>query len=175
MTPPINDDNFGDEERLLWKGGFSARSMFGASIGAILVTVVLVLAVYRIEPLRENRLVGWTMLGIIALIWLGLIGLVAYRKFAKHYEITSLRLKHRNGIFLRKIDRIEMIDIDDVSYRQGPLQAIMDVGTILLVSSDASQPNLTLAAVSNVSNVAGLIDEARREERRKRGLPVVGN
>ena len=51
----------------------------------------------------------------------------------------------------------------------------MDVGTILLVSSDASQPNLTLAAVSNVSNVAGLIDEARREERRKRGLPVVGN
>lgn len=146
--------------------------MLGAAIGAGLVTAVLIMVVARVEVLRENRLVGWTMLGIIVAIWLGLILLLAYRKWERHYEISSQRIKHRSGWFIRHVDRIEMIDVDDVSYRQGPIQALLNVGTIRILSSDTSHPSLAMTGIGNVTEVANQIDDARRAERRKRGLHV---
>ncbi len=161
-----------DAERIIWRGGYSSKNMLGAFFGAVVVTAAILFAVLKIQPLQENRAVWWTMTALIALIWIGLIGVTGYRKLSRHYEITSQRLKHRKGIFLRQMDRIEMIDIDDVSYRQGPIQALLNVGTIQLLSSDTSHPNLLMPGISNIDQVANLIDDARRSERRKRGIHV---
>ena len=161
-----------DDERFLWQGKFSARSMIGVWIGSALITALVICAVLLIQPMRENRMVWLTMFGLICLIWIGLIGLVLYRKLSQHFEVTSQRLKHRSGVVFRQVDRIEMIDIDDVSYRQGPIQALLDVGTIQLSSSDTSHPQLVMCGIANVSSVANLIDDARRAERSKRGIHV---
>ena len=146
--------------------------MLGAAFGALVITVSIIAAVVFAQPLRENRMVWLTIFGLIGLIWLGLIGVIVYRKLSKNYEVSTQRLKHRSGILIRQVDRIEMIDIDDVSYRQGPIQALMDVGTIQLQSSDASHPNLMMRGIARVSSVANMIDEGRRLERRKHGIHV---
>jgi hypothetical protein len=65
---------------------------------------------------------------------------------------------------------VEVIDIDDVSYSQGPIERLLGVGTIKLLSSDVSDPQLILRGIDDVQRVATLIDNARREERRRRGL-----
>ncbi len=161
-----------DQERDLWRGGFSAKSMMGAWIGAALITGAIVFGVLNIAPLRETKTVWATMIALIGLVWILLVGLAIWRKLGQHYEITTQRLKHRSGVFMRQMDRIELIDIDDVSYRQGPLQALLNVGTIELLSSDTSHPKLKLPGIANVSSVANMIDDARRTERRKRGLHV---
>ena len=161
-----------DVEQMLWKGTFSAKSMIGGWIGAAFVTLLILLAAFQIDTLRQTRMVGYAVASFIALLWLGLLGLAVYRKMAQHYEITSQRLMHRDGILIRKMDRIELIDIDDVSYQQGPVQTLLNVGTVNIVSSDSSHPNLTMRGIANVRHVADLIDNARRTERRKRGIHI---
>jgi hypothetical protein len=46
------------------------------------------------------------------------------------------------------------------------------VGTISIRSSDQTHPQIELLGIEKVREVAAMIDEARRQERRKRGLYV---
>jgi hypothetical protein len=73
---------------------------------------------------------------------------------------------------IRQNNRVEVIDIDDVSFKQGIIETMFNVGNIHIRSSDTSHPNLVLRGISDVKRVSDLIDNARRNERTKRGLYV---
>ncbi len=156
----------------LWEGGYSGKNMLGSWILAALVTVLILVAVFKIEVMRTNSTVWLVAAALIGLLWLSLFSAMIYQKWSRHYQLTTQRLRHRNGIIIRKMDRIELIDIDDVTYRQGPIQTLMDVGNIQIKSSDTSHPELTMYGISSVRQIADLIDDARRAERRKRGLHI---
>ena len=70
------------------------------------------------------------------------------------------------------INRIEVIDIDDVTVEQGLIERMFGVGTIRLLSSDTSDPKLFLRGIDDVKRVAAMIDDVRRDERRKRGMYI---
>ena len=111
-------------------------------------------------------------LGIALLLWI-IVGLTyGYRRLGYHYQLTTQRFIHQTGILTRKTDRIEVIDIDDVSYSQGPVQRVFGVGTITLTGSDRTHPTLSMFGIAKVREVAGLIDDIRRTERRKRSLHI---
>lgn len=171
MQPPKDMEAVGDA-RPLWQGGFSGKSMIGSWASAASITILVLIVMMLIEPMRENANAWLAAAGIIAIVWLYLIGVMFYRKWGMHYELTSQQLKHREGIFFRQLDRIELIDIDDVNYRQGPVQAVLGVGNIRIKSSDSSHPELTMYGIANIKEVADMIDDARRTERRKRGLHI---
>lgn len=176
MTPADklrNVQDTGDDiEQDLWEGGYSGKSMVGSWFGAGLITAGVVVAMFMIEMLWNNTYAFYAALIVLAVMWFYLLGVLAYRKLAIEYQVTNQQLKHRAGILFRKIDRIELIDIDDVTYRQGPIQAIMRVGNISIRSSDTSHPELVMLGIANVSDVSDLINDARRQERRKRGLHI---
>lgn len=156
----------------LWAGGYSGKSMIGSWIAAGVLTLGAAIASFAIPFLRENSTVLMVVWILVLLVW-GYLGfLVAYRKLAVRYHVTSQQLKHREGILFRRIDRIEMIDIDDVNYRQGPIQAILGVGDISIKSSDTSHPELVMRGIASVEEISELINDARRQERRKRGLHI---
>ena len=156
----------------LWEGGFSGKSMFGSWVAAAAVTIFIFVVISMIQSLRTNVYVWYFAVAVVVILWLYLLGLMFYRKWGKHYELTSQQLKHREGIFFRKLDRIELIDIDDVNYQQGPIQTMLGVGNINVKSSDTSHPELILYGIANIKEVADMIDNARRNERRKRGLHI---
>jgi len=97
---------------------------------------------------------------------------LAARKLGVHYELTSQRFIHKAGILSRRTDRIELIDIDDVSYVQGIVQRMLGIGSIKITSSDRSHPELSMLGIDGVERVADMIDDARRAERRRRGLHI---
>ena len=70
----------------------------------------------------------------------------------------------------RKRDRIEVIDINDVTLRQGFVERMFNVGTIHIESSDMTDPELDLPGIDNVRHVADLIDNTRRAERQRRAV-----
>ena len=70
----------------------------------------------------------------------------------------------------RVIDRIETIDIDDVSVKQTLLERLLNIGTIVVMSSDRTVPQLRMEGIDHVNHVADLIDNTRRAERQRRGL-----
>jgi membrane protein YdbS with pleckstrin-like domain len=156
------------EEREIWTGRYSSKDMLGNWIVSGLVTIALIVgAVYWGEPL------GWQIIVVvILLLWLYQLLLLAYRVISVRYRLTSQRFFHEAGILRRVTDRIEVIDIDDVTYEQSIVQRLVGVGTIRIVSSDRSHPELAIPGIENVAEVASKIDEARHRERRARGLHI---
>lgn len=154
-----------EPEQSLWSGSYSHRSMVGVWIGLGFATVLLIAAAVMFEPVSI-----WIALGLIVLIWV--IGVLTYlwRRLGIHYELTTQRFIHKDGLLTRHTDRIEVIDISDVSYHQGPVERIFGVGTIVISSSDRSHPELVMVGIDDVTDVATLIDDVRRKERRKRSL-----
>jgi len=154
------------KEETLWSGGYSAKAMYGTWLVLFLLTVVLIVPMF-LQP-------DWTIVlfALIGLAWVGVGLLLAYRKLAVSYELTTQRFIHRAGIFIRRTDRIEVIDIDDVTFTQGLIQRLLGVGKIDMTSTDRSHPHLILPGIDGVARVAEMIDNVRRQERRRRGLHI---
>ncbi len=159
-----------DPETRVWKGGFSSRAMFGNWLLAGVVTVVLLVAVIALDARNVYLWLGW--LAISALLWGGFGCLLAYRRLTCKYELTTQRFIHESGLLKRVTDRIEVIDIDDVSFEQQVIERVVGVGTIKVLSSDRSHPVLVMRGIEKVKEVASLIDDLRRKERRRRGLHI---
>lgn len=158
-----------DPEEVLWEGRYSKLAMIGSWIGAGVFTVAAI-ALGLILGFDGSQ---WTWdVIVIAVVWLGLILWLLYQQFSLRYAVTSQRLVHERGILWRQIDRIEAIDIDDVSVTQGPVARMVGVGDVKIVSSDQSTPLFYLRGIDDVRAVATMIDEVRRKERRKRGVHI---
>ncbi|TWT56073.1 PH domain-containing protein [Allorhodopirellula solitaria] len=160
-----HDDH--DPEETLWSGGYSPKAMTGWWIVLVVITIALLVACFMFSQLPLT-----VALGIIVLLWVLVAANYARMRLGYHYELTSQRFIHKTGLLTRRSDRVEVIDIDDVSYEQGPVQRLLGVGSILITSSDRSDPELKLLGIDRVSQVAGLIDDVRRKERRRRSLHI---
>jgi len=156
-----------NREDQLWQGAYSGKSMIGSWIGAGLFTLLALIIgiVFAFTGLA-------VVLALVAVlvVWVWVIGALLYRRWSVRYTLTTQRFVHETGLLSRRTDRIEVIDIDDVTVKQGFIERMVNVGTIELVSKDQSDPVLLLRGIDDVKRVAGLIDDARRAERRKRGI-----
>jgi uncharacterized membrane protein YdbT with pleckstrin-like domain len=139
--------------------------MVGPAVGlAILTMIALAAALFAGPP-------GLAVAGIAAFIAWAALGLVLlYRRMSVRYRLTTFRFFHETGILSRNRNRIEVIDINDVTLAQGLIERMFQVGTIHIQSSDVTHPNLYLPGIENVAAVTDLIDNTRRAERQRRGL-----
>jgi membrane protein YdbS with pleckstrin-like domain len=153
-------------ERELWRGSYSAKAMYGNWLLALVATLIAA-AVSIFFPLPVTWLAAGT---IVAVLWLVLVVQYLIERLSVSYLLTTQRFVHQRGLLKRVINRIEVIDIDDVTVEQGFIERMFGVGTIKLLSSDTSDPTLRMPGIDDVKRVATLIDDARRDERRKRGL-----
>lgn len=155
-----------EPEHELWRGSYSPKAMYGHWFLAIVVSLAaIVLAVLIPNP------AAW-IAGAVAVpaIWLALLLTLAVRRLSIEYTLTTQRFLHQRGLLRRVANRILLIDIDDVTHEQGLIERMVNVGTITLRSTDVSDPILRLPGIDDVQRVANLIDDARREERRKRAI-----
>ena len=168
LTQPMLTELPDEMESVLWQGVNSSRSLIGGWIGAVIISALILAAITRIEVLQDNRMVRFVAMIFVVIMWLGLLGLATVRKLRLHFQLTNQRLTYLGGIFIKRLHCIDLNDVEDVSYRQGPLQALLNVGTVKIESSDPSKSELTIPGVANVRQVVELIDGARRAERLRR-------
>src|SRR5204863_1708078 len=107
---------------------------------------------------------------VVPLVWIAQLLTLIYRRLSVEYTLTTQRFLHKRGLLRRVADQILLVDIDDVTWEQGLVDRIVNVGKITIHSNDASDPKLALPGIDDVERVANLIDNARREERRKRAI-----
>lgn len=165
--PSTNASNDDDQETSLWSGGYSPKAMIGTWIFGGVLTLVALIAV----GIYLSSYFLWALLAIVVL-WAFAGAIYGYRRLGMFYELTTQRFIHQTGILSRRTDRIEVIDIDDVSVSQGLVERILGVGTVTIQSSDTSHPTLEMRGIANVKSVASLIDDIRRKERRRRSLHI---
>ena len=172
-VPQAAESRQGDDqeaETAVWQGGFSSKAMFGNWLLAGVVTIVLLIAVLLLGAANPVFWGVWAVISV--LLWGGFACQLAYRKLTYKYQLTTQRFVHETGLLKRITDRIEVIDIDDVSVEQRLIERMVGVGTIKLISSDRSHPVLMMRGIENVKVVAATIDDLRRKERRRRGLHI---
>jgi uncharacterized membrane protein YdbT with pleckstrin-like domain len=160
-------DGEDDTEQSLWKGNYSPLAMLGTAflVAIVTIAIVVVAAIYGTPTVQISLLIAagvWILFGVY----------YASRRFGIAYELTTQRFIHEAGLFSRRTDRIEVIDIEDVSFFQGPIERILGIGTIDISSTDRSHPQLHMPGIANAKEVAGLIDDVRRKERKKRSLHI---
>ena len=117
--------------------------------------------------------VWWLVLLLLMILpWLYYFAVLCHRRMSVRYVLSTQRFIHERGILRRVTDRIEVLDMDDITFEQGLLERLMGVGTIRILSHDQSNPRLELPGIENVKQVATLFDDARLAERRRRGLHI---
>ena len=142
-------------------------------VGAWVVAAVLSLVVLAAAAFFARTAAWWgSALLALAVVWGWPALMLVYRRYNIHYRLTSQRLFHELGILRRRVDRIELIDVDDITYEQGIVERMLDVGTIHITSSDRTHPHFVMKGIDRVQEVASMVDAARRKERVRRGLHI---
>jgi membrane protein YdbS with pleckstrin-like domain len=157
-APPNEDE--------VWSGSYSAKAMVGTFIAAGTLTLLAAVVGIFLGPgmliVFAVAVVAWAALGLLYL----------YRRHTVRYRLTTYRFFQESGLISRTSDRVEVIDIDDVTVQQGPIERMFGVGTLRVLSSDKTHNELLLPGIDNARHVADLIDSARRAERQRRGLHI---
>jgi membrane protein YdbS with pleckstrin-like domain len=156
-TPPPEEE--------VWVGTYSPKAMAGSALAAVAVTLLGLVIAFFAGPL------AWAVFGIGAVaLWVGLALVYWYRRMTVRYRLSTFRFFHDSGLLSRTGNRVEVIDIDDVTVHQGLIERMLGVGTISIRSSDTTDPELRLPGIENAKEVADLIDGTRRAERQRRGM-----
>lgn len=155
-------------EEILWEGSYSPKAMVGPLLGCALATIVLLgVAIWQGQ--------GWVWmaaLGVMLVLWLAVIGKLIANRLGVSYKLTNHMFYHRRGVLTRVTDRIELIEVHDVTYSQGLIERMVNVGQVLITSSDRTDPHFYLRGIEDVESVAKKIDDARRAEQVRRGRRI---
>jgi membrane protein YdbS with pleckstrin-like domain len=156
-------------EQDLWSGTFSPRAMIGPAIGCGVLSVALIV----VGAITANPVVWLVVIGVMILIWAWLGLTIMYRRLTVRYRLTNYRFFHDTGLLTRTANRLEVIDIDDVTVRQGLVERMFNTGTIHIdCPTDSTHPDLNLPGIDDPRGVADMIDSTRRSERQRRGLHI---
>ena len=91
------------------------------------------------------------------------------------YTLTDQRLKFTRGVLSRATDDLELYRVRDTGFQQGFIERLLDLGDIVLYTTDASTPTVTLSFINDADGVREKIRrlvEARRDAKRVRSLDM---
>lgn len=91
------------------------------------------------------------------------------------YELTTQRLRLITGVFSKHVDEVELYRVRDTTLIQPFLQRIVRLGTIVVISSDATDPQITIHAIARPREVREQLRslvERRRRITRARSLEM---
>jgi uncharacterized membrane protein YdbT with pleckstrin-like domain len=110
------------------------------------------------------------VVAVALLAWWLLLPFLVWRTTA--YELTTRRMRLRDGIVTRNGRDIPLSRITDVSFRKGVLDRLLGCGT-LVVESAGEHGELTLTEIPHVEKVSALLFQLVEDERQNedRALP----
>lgn len=144
------------EERVVWQGTPSPLVNLPLYlllfIGAVLATAGLV----WLRSRDGGPFVSW----LIAAAWAIclIVALAAYVKLrATKYTVTSERLRLTTGLFSTETDDIELRRVRDLLVRCPFFLRLLGLGNVVVVSTDRTNPTVTLHAVPRPHDLQGTL------------------
>ncbi len=86
------------------------------------------------------------------------------------YSLTTQRFRIASGVLNRSFDDLELYRVKDITVEQPIVERILGLGTIRMVTSDATTPTLVLSAIPDAVNVQDAIRREVERCRRERGV-----
>ena len=140
------------DERIIFTGNPSPVSVLGSLVLSMMGLVVIgggLIYFHDRLPTTNARIVFY----LLPLIPLGMFLAKLTLLKSLSYEITTERVKVIQGIFSKRTDELELYRVKDTSLVEPFVYRMFSVGNIVIVTNDASTPNVELRAVKNAKEV----------------------
>lgn len=160
-------------EKPLWQGRtdwkhFMMVVLMGTAVLIVLETILVFVA-------RGTRLTtGWAIFvgALFAMLVAGSVSaIIFYRVLCTKYELTTQRLFIIRGILSQVRDENELIRVDDVRLHQTLPDRLFRLGTVEVISTDATDKDAKLVGIADAKAVAEHI-RAQMRTLRSRSLFV---
>lgn len=165
-----NDHPPPEEEREIWAGRTSwkhfAPRLSLWLFGNIAVCILMARIAGEIEGFESKYVFGITV-ALVLVSGLVIPGRVVLRIFGERYRLTSQRLFITRGILSQTIDQTELVRIDDVRIRKTLVDRLLGLGTVSIVSTDATDSETTMEGIADAEGVAEAIRTHVRAMRQK--------
>ena len=136
----------------LWAGGISPRSMIGSFAVAALWCVAVLCTVLAVAKLRVRPVV-FIALAAAVLPFCYVYAVYGWEKMRVRYRLTTARLFKREGLLFRRSSELELVRVDDVTVEQSLFDRIFNTGSVIVNSTDASDPVLRIDAIDRPHDV----------------------
>jgi len=184
-SPEANGDSAQNEELpdgILFQGRPSLWGLLPAIFkGLVLFGVAIVLARVPLERIATSllnlklteaylltfgryRVIGALGLAVAVMLFL-LLKMVRLKTI--YYEVTPARIEWGRGIFDRKVDNLDMFRVLDLKLRRSILDCVFGIGTVVLVTSDKSDPEFTFEKVRDPRSLYDVIKKASLDADRR--------
>jgi membrane protein YdbS with pleckstrin-like domain len=174
-----------DTPSVLWSGRPSLLALAGMFLKAGCF-IALCWVVYRcpvtgligyvpkihVRPEQLVQIEGWLDAGALALALLAAMTL-AWKAIALksiHYEVTPDRIEWARGVFDRHVDNIDMFRVVDLKLRRSLLECLLGLGTVILITSDESDPEFEFVKVYRCRSLYDTLKEAGLNADKKRSV-----
>jgi uncharacterized membrane protein YdbT with pleckstrin-like domain len=140
------------------------KTLVGPVTAGLLVVVALA-AAEALIPGNKYSAIERLVVAVVAvalLIWWLLLPVLVWRTTV--YELTTRRMRLRDGILTRNGRDIPLSRITDVSFRKGVLDRLLGCGT-LVVESAGEHSELALTEIPHVEKVSSLLFQLVEDER----------
>ena len=128
--------------------------------------------IFELRPAYRARL-GLLIWGVLlAPVGVGLLLLLRawYLVASTRYRLTTQRLFAETGLIAKNLEEIELFRVKDVTLRQGVLDRLLGVGTVTVLSTDDTAPELALAGLRDPLAAKEALRTAFRAARQREGL-----
>ncbi len=172
---PKEDVAENEEGGPLWSGRPSVFALTGAFLKTACFTAVCwVLYHYPVTALVTYlpkvtvsvallaRIEAWLDLGALLLI-AGAIFALFWRILSLksvRYEVTPDRIEWSRGIFDRRVDNIDMFRVIDLKLRRSLIDCLVGIGTVIIATTDESDPQFEFTHVRNCRDLYDTLKEA---------------
>ncbi|WP_205760880.1 PH domain-containing protein [Luteolibacter luteus] len=129
-------------EELLWKGSPSQVLNLGKYLIALLLAVGIAVGGIFFPP-------AWAAL-ILPLGWA--LWIFIETRSVRH-ELTTERIRLYRGVFNQKMDDVELYRVKDTSMERPFWYRMFGLSTLIIETSDRSQPRIEIKAVSDGDNL----------------------
>jgi hypothetical protein len=157
-------------EFVVWEGRLSLKNFVGRFVLRVLASVGWIVLAYFAYGRGEVE-AFWNPLAIVAGIavlafWLQLGWRVFYARAGHFYRLTNKRLFVWSGVFRRRVDQLELLNVDDVFVQHKSLFArMLHVGTVVIEASEERSPLTYLVGVDEPEKVMDTVWHTSRAER----------
>lgn len=160
-----------EPETELWAGRTHWKH-FAGRIGLWVVANIgflfgVILLTPRVEWLTFRRSAA-IFFGVLLISGLEVVGRrVWLRIFQRRYRLTTQRLFITEGIFSQQVDQMELIRVDDVRLYKTFLDRLFGLGSVAIVSTDATDRETVITGIAEPDKVAETIRSRMRAMRSK--------
>lgn len=122
----------------------------------------------------EGMLLGSTAAVIALFLFLVLLYRFIYLRRIR-YRVGEEQLVSEHGIFIRRVDYMELYRIVDFQEHQSLLQQLCGLKTVIILSMDRNTPKLDLIGIRCENDIVAIIRERVEINKRKKGIYEITN